>query len=455
MWQVAALATLCFAASYVPVAAPARCQNWSSRCTSDDYLTNDQDYDRYLAKELPGEHPIAAASASLEPLSPDDNNEDRPKALRLSITGSKPIPENDKGEKMLRDWIAEPYEASEPSTDSVNTIDFIGAYLRATLKADNSRFLQEVLYFIRETFGVGSVVWGIKHHHALRSNANFNPVELYIYNDHPKWQNASSAPAALLHALSRFYPDSARWITSFRRHTRLLWSKDAPCDTRCRPDLGKRFINHMTGIELPQHSGGRLDSLEFIEACNGQRSEPRCTWVNHVNVLHDTGKCRHKNTYYHTRQSIEEGWYRDDCTDTGKCMEYSSKQMLDKVYTTIRDYAVYHGWNTTTVLPKVLELVLASNNVKTRNAWTVAHKSKLKSSYRHPDRHAIYNYGLSAEDTANFAFAQGFEPKFVEWIRQSAPKMKHILFDTSVDFVLTDTGTGIEVVGAAIGGGSL
>jgi len=381
-------------------------------------------------------------------------------AAPLTFSTPRSAEEADKGEGVLRDWIAEPFEAPEPVPRALQSLDFVSAYLDNTISPKDARFVKTVLRFLQKSFGIGSIVWGIKNHHALLPSAQFNPVEIYLYSDHPTWAAARSPPTALLHALSRFYPDAARWITTLRKHTRLNQPRDAPCDTRCKPGLGHRFVNHMTGLELPVLPSALLNTLELIESCKPLAAEPRCTWINHVNVLHANGKCRHKNIYYHLRQSIEEGWYRDECNkegstewQRGNCASYTPSQMDAKMATLVKQYARYHGWNSSAV-PQVMGLLW--NSSTTNKAWTLSHKSKLKSSYGHPDRHAIYTYGVRAEDTARFAQAYGFKPGFVRWIEAANAKesLRHILFDVSIDFVVTKAGA-VETVGAAIGGGSL
>ena len=202
------------------------------------------------------------------------------------------------------------------------------------------------------------------------------------------------------------------------------------------PALGRRFVNQMTGLELPQEASGHLDTLELIESCSPQAGEPSCTWVNHVNVLHENGNCRHKNIYYHLRQSIEEGWYRDECAkDSTGCPSYTADQMDAKMQNLIREYALYHGWDNKAV-PSVMRLLW--NSSTTNKAWTLSYKSKLKSAYGHPDRHSLYTYGVNVEDTAKFASEHGFKADFVRWIRASQERLRHILFDVSIDFVVSE-----------------
>ena len=213
-------------------------------------------------------------------------------------------------------------------------------------------------------------------------------------------------------------------------------------------------MNHMTGIELPQTTDGILDTVELIESCSAQHPQPQSTWLNHVHVLLQNGTCRPKNEYYHVRQSIEEGWYRDECENPDNCPAFTDEQMLQKVSATVQEYAAYQSWNPV-VVQQVLKLILGLQGVSARNAWTVAHKSKMKNMYNNPVRHSIYNYGVGVHDTASFAHKYGFQEKFVQWLHDSAGRLGHILFDVSVDFIVSNDGVSIEVVGAAIGGGSL
>ena len=201
--------------------------------------TSDADYEAYLSKELPGEGQITALDCS--------SNEGDTSDAVLMGRRSNPAPllfsnhrtphEEDVAEIMRRDWIAEPYEIDHsPDVDSdFDEIDIFRAYLIATTNASVTAFLIEVCMFLRRTFGIGSIVWGIKHHHSLLADAAFNPIELYVYNDHPKWKTALSPPAALLHALFRFYPDAAHWMDALRHRTNLLQPRDGPCASLCRP----------------------------------------------------------------------------------------------------------------------------------------------------------------------------------------------------------------------------